>query len=115
MIEKNKKDLEIEQILSIKGRVSGIVADFNIDNLSNEILEILKDDLKNAKGIIINFEIHPSVSLHLINNVMQTIENTINPNCKVILNTISSTLAFSIIKLTNANNIKSLSNLSELP
>ena len=47
--------------------------------------------LSNAKGIIINFEIHPSISLHLINNVMQTIENTINPNCKVILNTISST------------------------
>ena len=47
--------------------------------------------MKNAKGIIINFEIHPSISLHLINHVMQTIENTINPNCKVVLNTISST------------------------
>jgi cell division GTPase FtsZ len=91
MTEKNKTDLEIEQILSIKGRVSGIVADFNVDNLSNEILEALKGDLKNAKGIIINFEIHPFVSLYLINNVMQTIENRINPDCKVILNTISST------------------------
>ena len=91
MLKKDKNNLEIEEILFLKGKVSRIVSDFCIDNLSNQIIEALKDDLKKAKGIIINFEIHPTVSLHLINDVMQNIQNIINPNCKISYNTVSST------------------------
>lgn len=59
---------DFQTILSKIGRVTGCVKAFNVeDNIASDILNEFSNELKNAKGILIEFEVLPTISLLAMN------------------------------------------------
>ena len=82
------QDLQI--ILSKIGRVTGYVKVFNVDdnNVTADMKNEFSDELKSAKGIWVEFEISPTISLFLINDIMGFINDNIDENSEIIFRTI---------------------------
>ena len=80
------QDLQI--ILSKIGRVAGYVKVFNIDdNIKFDIKNEFSNEMKTAKGIWVEFEILPTTSLFIVNDIMNFINDNIDENCEVIFST----------------------------
>ena len=84
-----KNDLQdLQTILSKIGRVAGYVKVFNVeDNITSDIQNEFSDELKRAKGIWVEFEILPTSSIVVVNDVMCFINDNIDENCEVIFGT----------------------------
>ena len=83
-----KNDLQV--ILSKIGKVSGCVKVFNLDTITTDIKNEFSDELKSAKGIWMEFEILPTTSLFVINDIMGFINENIDEECEVIFETVSN-------------------------
>ena len=83
-----KNDLQV--ILSKIGKVSGCVKVFNLDTITTDIKSEFSDELKSAKGIWMEFEILPTTSLFVINDIMGFINENIDEECEVIFETVSN-------------------------
>lgn len=81
---------DLQTILSKIGRVAGYVKVFNVDdnNVASDMKNEFSDELKSAKGIWVEFEISPTISLFLINDIMGFINDNIDENCEIIFGTI---------------------------
>ncbi len=67
-LENVKEDIKIDledfqTILSEIGKIAGFVKIFNIDDLSCEIISEYTNEVKNAKGILVEFELLSTTSL----------------------------------------------------
>ena len=84
-----KNDLQdLQTILSKIGRVAGYVKVFNVeDNITSDIQKEFSNEVKSAKGIWVEFEILPTTSLFIINEIMSFINDNIDENCEVIFGT----------------------------
>ena len=87
-LETAKNDLQV--ILSKIGKVSGCVKVFNLDTITTDIKNEFSDELKSAKGIWMEFEILPTTSLFVINDIMGFINENIDEECEVIFETVSN-------------------------
>ena len=83
-----KNDLQV--ILSKIGKVSGCVKVFNLDTITTDIKNEFSDELKSAKGIWMEFEILPTTSLFVINDIMGFINENIDEECAVMFETVSN-------------------------
>ena len=66
------QDLQI--ILSEIGKIAGFVKVFNIDDLNCEIISEYTNEVKNAKGILVEFELLPTTSLLAMNKFTSFID-----------------------------------------
>ena len=84
-----KIDLQdLQTILSKIGRVAGYVKVFNVeDNITSDIQNEFSNEVKSAKGIWVEFEILPTSSISVVNDVMCFINDNIDENCEVIFTT----------------------------
>ena len=79
---------DLQTILSKIGKVAGFVKVFNVDdNIASDIQNEFSNEVKNAKGIYLEFEILPTSSIVAVNDVMCFINNNIDENCEVIFTT----------------------------
>ncbi|MDK2069864.1 hypothetical protein PT510_04550 [Aliarcobacter butzleri] len=70
-----KIDLEdFQTILSEIGKIAGFVKIFNIDDLSCEIINEYTNEVKNAKAILVEFELLPTTSLLAMNKFTSFID-----------------------------------------
>ena len=76
------QDLQI--ILSEIGKIAGFVKVFNIDELNSETISEFSYEIENAKGILVEFEILPTVSLFVINEFMSFINHNTKSDCEII-------------------------------
>ena len=81
---------DLQAILSKIGKVSGCVKVFNLDTITTDIKNEFSDELKSAKGIWMEFEILPTTSLFVINDIMGFINENIDEECEVIFETVSN-------------------------
>lgn len=80
-----KIDLEdFQTILSKIGKIAGYVKVFDIDNLNYEISNEFNNEMKSAKGILVEFEILPTASLFVINDFMGFINDNAKSDCEII-------------------------------
>ena len=63
---------------------------FNLDTITTDIKNEFSDELKSAKGIWMEFEILPTTSLFVINDIMGFINENIDEECEVIFETVSN-------------------------
>ena len=84
-----RNDLQdLQTILSKIGRVAGYVKVFNVeDNITSDIQNEFSNEVKSAKGIWVEFEILPTSSISVVNDVMCFINDNIDENCEVIFTT----------------------------
>lgn len=87
-VRNESKDLQT--ILSKIGKVTGCVKVFNIDTIISDIKNDFSNEIKNAKGIWMEFEILPSTPLLVLNDIMSFINNNIDENCEVVYETVVS-------------------------
>lgn len=80
------RDLQI--MLSKIGKVAGCVKVFDINTVVSDIRNEFFNELKNAKGIWIEFEFLPNVSIFRINEIMDFISKDIDEDCEVIFETV---------------------------
>jgi cell division GTPase FtsZ len=79
---------DLQVILSKIGKVAGYVKIFNVeDDVTSDLKNEFSTELKAAKGIWVEFEILPSTSLFIINDIMGFINDNIDENCEVIFAT----------------------------
>lgn len=78
---------DLQTILSKIGKVAGCVKVFNIENIVLDIKNEFSNELKNAKGIWIEFQLLPNSSFFKIKELTDFIFNDINENCEVIIET----------------------------
>lgn len=79
---------DLQTILSKIGKVAGYVKVFNVDdNITSDIKNEFSNEIKSAKGIWVEFEILPTSSLFIINEIMSFINENIDENCEVIFGT----------------------------
>jgi len=103
MTNKNESNSDIhidftdyKEILNYRGRISGYHYDvMKLDELEKEINDTVIDDLKNAKGILIEFKINQKESLFALNNILISIQESVNNDVEVIF----GTKIYSIINL----------------
>ena len=82
----NLQDLQV--ILSKIGKVAGYVKIFNVeDNITSDIKNEFSNELKAAKGIWVEFEILPSTSLFIVNDIMGFITYNCGDNSEVLWGT----------------------------
>lgn len=88
-LDTTKIDLQdLQTILSKIGKVAGYVKVFNVDdNITSDIQKEFSNEVKSAKGIWVEFEILPTTSLFIINEIMSFINDNIDENCEVIFGT----------------------------
>lgn len=99
---------DVKTIMQHKGMALMGIGKAKGDDAANRALEhaidsplLDKMSLSGAKGMLIHFNIHPQVSLLAINNVMETIHDTIDSNAEVIFGTTSDpTLEKDEVKIT---------------
>lgn len=99
---------DVKTIMQHKGMALMGIGKAKGENAANRALEhaidsplLDKMSLSGAKGMLIHFNIHPQVSLLAINNVMETIHDTIDSNAEVIFGTTSDpTLEKDEVKIT---------------
>ena len=84
-----RNDLQdLQTILSKIGKVAGYVKVFNVeDNITSDIQNEFSNEVKSAKGIWVEFEILPTSSISVVNDVMCFINDNIDENCEVIFTT----------------------------
>lgn len=101
MTNKNESNLDIpidfkeyKTLLNYKGRISG--HNYNIsklDNLENEINYTIINDLKSAKGILIEFRINQKENIFTLNKILIFIQESIDTDAVMIFGTkVDSTL-----------------------
>ena len=79
---------DLQVILSKIGKVAGYVKIFNVeDNITSDIKNEFSNELKAAKGIWVEFEILPSTSLFIVNDIMGFINDNCDEKCEVIFTT----------------------------
>ncbi len=79
---------DLQTILSKIGKVAGYVKIFNVeDNITSDIKNEFSNELKAAKGIWVEFEILPTTSLFIVNDIMGFINDNCDENCEVIFGT----------------------------
>lgn len=78
---------DYKTILAHKGKIIGVVDSSNINELVNSLDETIKENLKKAKGVLINFGIHKDQSLFAINDLMSEIHDLINDETEIIFTT----------------------------
>ena len=79
---------DLHTILSKIGKVAGYVKVFNVeDNITSDIQNEFSNEVKSAKGIWVEFEILPTSSISVVNDVMCFINDNIDENCEVIFTT----------------------------
>ena len=79
---------DLQTILSKIGKVAGYVKVFNVeDNITSDIQNEFSNEVKSAKGIWVEFEILPTSSISVVNDVMCFINDNIDENCEVIFTT----------------------------
>ena len=88
-LNSGKIDLQdLQTILSKIGKVAGYVKVFNVeDNITSDIQNEFSNEVKSAKGIWVEFEILPTSSISVVNDVMCFINDNIDENCEVIFTT----------------------------
>ena len=80
-----KIDLQdFQTILSKIGKIAGFVKVFNIDELNSETISEFSYEIENAKGILVELEILPTVSLFVINEFMSFINHNTKSDCEII-------------------------------
>jgi cell division protein FtsZ len=80
-----KIDLQdFQTILSKIGKIAGCVKVFDIDDLNYETISEFSNEIQNAKGILVEFEILPTVSLFVINDFMSFINDNTKSDCEII-------------------------------
>ena len=84
----NTTNTDLQVILSKIGKVAGYVKIFNVeDNITSDIKNEFSNELKAAQGIWVEFEILPSTSLFIVNDIMGFINDNCDENCEVIFTT----------------------------
>ncbi len=87
-VRNDSKDLQT--ILSKIGNVAGCVKIFNIDTVMQDIKNDFLNEIKNAKGIWIDFEILPKTSILTLVSIMDFISKDVDEDCEIIFETISN-------------------------
>lgn len=84
-----KIDLEdFQTILSKIGKVAAYVKVFSLDdNITLDVQNEFSNELKSAKGVWIEFEILPTISIFTINDIMSFFNEKIDEDCEIILKT----------------------------
>ena len=86
-----KNDLQdLQIILSKIGKIAGCVKVFDIDDLNSETISEFSYEIENAKGILVEFEILPTVSLFVINEFMSFINHNTKSDCEIIFGVITN-------------------------
>ena len=65
---------DFQTILSEIGKIGGFVKVFNIDDLNCEIISEYPNEVKSAKGILVEFELLPTISLLAMNKFTSFID-----------------------------------------
>lgn len=78
---------DYKTILSHRGNIEGIVDSCNINDFIDFLDTTLKNSMSKAKGILINFKIHESQSLFLINDFMSKVYDLANADAEVVFAT----------------------------
>mgnify|MGYP000855954984 CR=1 FL=1 len=80
-----KIDLQdFQTILSKIGKIAGYVKVFDIAELNHETISEFSYEIENAEGILVEFEILPTVSLFVINEFMSSINDNAKSDCEII-------------------------------
>lgn len=79
---------DLQTILSKIGKVAGCVKVFDMNTIALDIKNEFSNELKNAKGIWMEFEILPNVSIFTINEIMDFISKDIDEDCEVVFETV---------------------------
>ncbi len=75
---------DLQTILSKMGKITGCVKVFDIADLNYETISEFSNEIQNAKGILVEFEILPTVSLFVINDFMSFINDNAKSDCEII-------------------------------
>ncbi|CAM3601310.1 hypothetical protein [Arcobacter aquimarinus] len=88
-LDTKKDDLfDLQTILSKIGKVAGYVKVFSLDdNIALDVQNEFSNELKSAKGVWIEFEILPTVSIFTINDIMSFFNEKIDEDCEIIFKT----------------------------
>ena len=79
-----------QEIFLKQGKIIGSVKLFdviNIENVTKDIKNEFREEIKKAKGILIHFESFNDISLFTINNFISSIRENTSFNCKVVFGT----------------------------
>ena len=86
-IENENLENEVMNVFRYDGKVVGYVKKLELKNEIEEIIELLKDDLKTAKAVKIHVEIS-SQSSFLPSTISETIKTMTPDNCDVAIDTL---------------------------
>ncbi|QKF77343.1 hypothetical protein [Arcobacter defluvii] len=81
---------DFQEILLKQGKIIGIVKLFdviNIENITKEIKNEFREEIKKAKGILIHFESCNDISLFTINDFISSVRENTSFDCKVVFGT----------------------------
>lgn len=81
---------DFQEILSKQGKIIGSVKLFdviNIENITKEIKNEFREEIKKAKGILIHFESFNDISLFTINDFISSIRENTSFDCEVVFGT----------------------------
>jgi len=82
-IENENLENEVMDVFRYDGKVVGYVKKLELKNEIEEIIELLKDDLKTAKAVKIHVEIS-SQSSFLLSTISETIKTITQNDCDVV-------------------------------
>lgn len=78
---------DYQTILSHKGKINGVVGSCKVEYFISSLSENLKLSIKNAKGVLIEFEQHSDSSLTIISSLMEELHDLIGEDADVIFGT----------------------------
>lgn len=78
---------DYQTILSHKGKINGAVGSCKVEYFISSLSENLKLSIKNAKGVLIEFEQHSDSSLTIISSLMEELHDLISEDADVIFGT----------------------------
>lgn len=78
---------DFETILSHQGKIEWFVGSCRASEFMSSLSENLKLSLKNAKGVLIEFEQHSDASLTIISSLMEQFDDLIGEDSDVIFST----------------------------
>ncbi|WP_295021069.1 hypothetical protein [Sulfurimonas sp.] len=78
---------DYQTILSHKGKIKGFVCSCSASEFISSLSENLKLSLKNAKGVLIEFEQHSDAPLTIISSLMEELCDFIGEDADVIFGT----------------------------
>lgn len=78
------ENINIEDILLKTGQIKGFTQICKIDDVMSNIVQKFENDFKTAKGILLIFELSEKTSLFKINDIMGSLQESMNESSEVV-------------------------------